>query len=63
MEVKDLLAYLRLMINDQDDLSLRRIINSPKRNIGQTTIKKIDELCLKNNLTFAQALKLTDGID
>jgi DNA helicase-2/ATP-dependent DNA helicase PcrA len=63
MEVKDLLAYLRLMINENDDLSLRRIINSPKRNIGLTTIKKIDSFCLKNNLTFSQALRITDGVD
>lgn len=63
MEIKDLLAYLRLMVNDQDDLSLRRIINAPRRNIGLTTIKKIDTFCLKHNLTFAQALQLTDGID
>jgi DNA helicase-2/ATP-dependent DNA helicase PcrA len=63
MEIKDLLAYLRLMVNENDDLSLRRIINAPRRNIGQTTIKKIDDFCLKHNLTFAQTLKLTDGID
>lgn len=63
MEIKDLLAYLRLMVNDQDDLSLRRIINSPRRNIGITTIKKIDTFCLKHNLTFAQCLQLTDDVD
>jgi DNA helicase-2/ATP-dependent DNA helicase PcrA len=63
MEVKDLLAYLRLMVNENDDLSLRRIINAPRRNIGLTTIKKIDDFCLKHNLTFAQALRLTDDID
>lgn len=63
MEIKDLLAYLRLMINDQDDLSLRRIINAPRRNVGLTTIKKIDEFCLKHNLMFSQAIRLTDGVD
>lgn len=40
-EVKDILAYLRLLVNTNDDVSLRRIINVPKRGIGQTTIDKV----------------------
>ena len=39
-EIKDLLAYLRLVVNPDDDLSLRRVINVPKRGIGQATVDK-----------------------
>lgn len=39
-EIKDLLAYLRLIANNDDDLSLARIINEPKRSIGATSFEK-----------------------
>ena len=41
-EIKDALAYLRLLVNPRDTLSLRRIINVPRRGIGQTTWSKIE---------------------
>ena len=41
LEIKDLLAYLRLIVNPQDDLSFRRIVNSPKRGIGATSLAKL----------------------
>lgn len=41
MEIKDILAYLRLISNPEDDLSLQRIINVPKRGIGNTTVEKL----------------------
>ena len=40
-EIKDVLAYLRLLYNPEDSLSLTRIINVPKRNIGATTMEKV----------------------
>ncbi len=42
-EIKDLISYLRLIVNLNDDFSFKRVINKPKRGIGQTTIKKIEE--------------------
>ncbi len=44
-EIKDLLAYLRLIANNDDDLSLARIINEPKRSIGATSFEKNGTLC------------------
>jgi DNA helicase-2/ATP-dependent DNA helicase PcrA len=48
-EVKDLLAYFKLVVNDRDDESLRRIINYPKRGIGETSFEKIEEYANSNN--------------
>jgi DNA helicase-2/ATP-dependent DNA helicase PcrA len=41
-EIKDLLAYLRLIVNPQDEVSLRRIINVPKRGVGDASLSKVD---------------------
>ena len=46
LEIKDLLAYLRLIVNPQDDLSFRRIVNSPKRGIGATSLDKLNDFAL-----------------
>ena len=55
-EIKDVLAYLRLVVNPSDSLSLRRIINIPARGIGNTTIAKIESYALAHHLTFFDAL-------
>ena len=47
-EVKDIIAYLRVILNPADDVSLKRIINEPKRGIGKTTIEKASLLADKN---------------
>ncbi|MCM0650741.1 DNA helicase PcrA [Clostridium swellfunianum] len=47
-EIKDILAYLRLINNPLDDISLQRIINVPKRSIGETTVAKIQEVANNN---------------
>ena len=54
-EIKDVIAYLRLINNPNDDLALERIINIPKRGIGKTTLSKINILARENNLSMLQA--------
>jgi len=56
-EIKDSLAYLRIVYQKQDDLSFERIINVPKRSIGETTIKQINEFAKKNQCTMEVASK------
>jgi DNA helicase-2/ATP-dependent DNA helicase PcrA len=55
-EVKDLIAYLRLTVNPQDDEALRRVINHPKRGIGKTSLGKISELANRQNISLWEAL-------
>ncbi|WP_017416736.1 DNA helicase PcrA [Clostridium tunisiense] len=59
-EIKDIMAYLKLVNNPLDDISLRRIINEPKRNIGDTTVEKVQTFanetgdCMYNTLLDAE---------
>jgi DNA helicase-2/ATP-dependent DNA helicase PcrA len=55
-EIKDLLAYLRLIANPDDDISLARIINVPKRGVGSTSVDKIANYAIDNDLSLFQAL-------
>ncbi len=55
-EVKDLLAYLRVLANLEDEISLRRIINVPKRGIGDTSLDYIDQFARENGISFWQGL-------
>ncbi len=54
-EIKDCVAYLRLVHQDKDDLAFERIINNPKRSIGDSTLKNIHEFAKKNNLSLEKA--------
>ncbi len=56
LEIKDALAYLRLLINPQDTLSLRRIINVPRRGIGQTTWGRLEALAAAHDLSGLEIL-------
>ena len=56
-EIKDVLAYLRVIINPNDEESLKRIINYPARGIGQVTINKIIIASKENNLTLYETIK------
>ena len=61
-EIKDLLAYLRLIANPDDDISLMRVINVPKRGIGSTSIDRVAQYALDNDLSMNQALNEIDFI-
>ena len=56
-EIKDCLAYLRVVYQHRDDLAFERIINVPKRSIGETTIKQISEFSKKKNLSLFESSK------
>ncbi len=55
-EIKDIIAYLRLIYNRNDSVALKRIINVPKRAIGQATVKKIEEISQENNISMFDVL-------
>ncbi len=55
-EIKDVIAYFRLVVNNNDDEALKRIINYPKRGIGDTTLDKIYEYSQANNISIWKAL-------
>jgi DNA helicase-2/ATP-dependent DNA helicase PcrA len=57
-EIKDLLAYLRLLANPDDAQSLKRIVNVPPRGIGQTSVEKLEGLALAERISLWQACKL-----
>jgi len=57
-EIKDLISYLRLMINQNDDYSFKRVVNKPKRGIGKTTIIKLEEA--KGDKSFIEFIKEND---
>jgi DNA helicase II / ATP-dependent DNA helicase PcrA len=55
-EVKDVLAYLRALANPDDEVSLKRIANVPKRGVGDTSVAKVETYAAERNLTFGGAL-------
>lgn len=55
-EIKDVIAYFRILTNGNDSVSFKRIINVPQRSIGKTSVDKVDEYAMKNGVTFEQAL-------
>ena len=56
-EIKDCIAYLRIVYKYNDDLSLERIINNPKRSIGDSSIKQINEFAKNNNFSMEEACR------
>jgi len=62
MEIKDMLAYMKLISNPSDVVSLMRIVNVPRRKIGKTTINTIEKYARKNNMTFCEAFYRVDEI-
>ena len=61
-EIKDILAYLRLISNPHDDISLRRVINVPKRGVGATSLDKIADFALMQDTSMFEALQSIDLI-
>ncbi len=59
-EIKDVIAYLRLIHNQADNLSLGRIINEPKRGIGQTSMEKIEAIAETNGISMYEVIKHTE---
>lgn len=55
-EIKDLIAYLKLINNQDDEVSLRRIINTPKRGIGDSALKNIEATSIIENISMFEAL-------
>lgn len=62
-EIKDLLAYLRLISNPDDDISLRRIVNVPKRGVGDTTLDKLADAAAQRGVSIFALLDNLDGLD
>ena len=61
-EVKDLLCYLRLIANPRDDVSLRRIVNVPKRGIGDTTLERVAEFAAREEISLLEAMSMAESI-
>lgn len=59
-EIKDMLAYLRLITNPSDDISFERIVNEPKRGIGATTIERLRTYAAINDISFFDTVKEVD---
>jgi len=55
-EIRDALAYLRVILNPGDGVSLKRIINEPPRGIGKTTINRIEQFASEKDITFFEAI-------
>lgn len=56
-EIKDLISYLRLIYNPHDEISLRRVINTPKRGIGESAIAAVEERAKQQNISMFDALE------
>lgn len=55
-EIKDAMAYLKVVVNPSDEVSAKRVINTPKRGVGDTSVGKVDNYARTNGVTFMEAL-------
>lgn len=60
-EIKDIIAYLRVIQNPNDDISLKRIINVPKRGIGKVTVDRAEQLAIRNGVSIYSILIQADN--
>ncbi len=56
-EIRDVMAYLKAVVNPADEISLKRIINTPKRSIGGTTVERVDAVARERDVGFEDALR------
>lgn len=61
-EIKDITSYLKFIQNPNDNISLRRIINEPKRGIGNTALDRLDEIAAANNTSIYNVIKDSDNL-
>lgn len=59
-EIKDIVAYLRLIHNPADNLSLTRIINEPKRGVGKTSLDNVEQIAAQNGISMYEVIKRAD---
>ena len=57
-EIRDVMAYLKMIVNPADEMSVKRVINTPRRGIGSTSIQKIEQLARDNRFSFFQACEI-----
>ena len=57
-EIRDVMAYLKMIVNPADEMSVKRVINTPRRGIGSSSIEKIEQLAAENGCSFFQACEL-----
>lgn len=57
-EIRDVMAYLKMIVNPADEMSVKRVINTPRRGIGSTSIQKIEQLARGNRCSFFQACEI-----
>ncbi len=62
-EVKDALGYLRAVVNPDDQVAIKRVINTPKRSIGDTSVAHVDRFAESNGINFMEALRRANEID
>ena len=62
-KVKDVISYLRLVANENDDFSLKRVINRPKRGLGKVSLAKIEKIAFEHKFSLFEAISNLDKND
>lgn len=61
-EIKDVVSYLRLIQNKDDEVALKRVINEPKRGIGNSAVEKIEEIAIANNVSMFEVMQNSNNL-